>query len=240
MLDAIPHPFSYYGSKHRLSKKYPKPQTSTIIEPFAGTAAYARRYWKPGMQVKLFEINPIVAGVWEWLIDADYDDVMNLPLIQTKADLLEIENKNARNLVAFNLNASSTSPAKTPSKWMLSGLKPKSYWGEVRRRRLAESVHVFDDWQITCCSYEDADTTVNGTWFIDPPYEGKKGSHYKFGSNQIDYNRLGQWVQRLSSQVIVCEGDNAQWLDFQPIGTFAGTSRACTQEKVFIKGFKDA
>ena len=238
--DAIPHPFSYYGSKHRLSSKYPAPETSTIIEPFAGTAAYARRYWRPGIQVKLFEINPVVSGVWEWLIGADYDAVMQLPLIRTKEDLQGIQNKHARNLVGFNLNSSSTSPAKTPSKWMLSGTAPTTFWGEARRKRLAESVHMFDDWQVTCCSYMDVDTSTDGTWFVDPPYEGKKGSHYKFGSDKIDYKQLGRWVQQLSSQVIVCEGDNAQWLDFEPIASISGTSRAKTVEKVFLKGCTNA
>ncbi len=237
--DAISPPFSYYGSKHRLSLKYPAPETSTIIEPFAGTAAYARRYWQPGIKVKLFDINPVVAGVWEWLIGADYDDVMQLPLIRTKEDLQRIQNEHARNLVAFNLNAASTSPAKSPSKWMLSGVR-KGYWGEARRKKLAESVHVFDDWQITCCSYEDVDTSTDGTWFVDPPYQGKRGSHYKFGSNEIDYKKLGQWVQKLSSQLIVCEGNEAQWLDFEPLATCLGASRAKTVEKVFLKGCTNA
>jgi site-specific DNA-adenine methylase len=54
------HPFfSYFGSKYRLAKRYPKPQCDEIIEPFAGSAGYALLY--PQKQVYLYEVyEPLV------------------------------------------------------------------------------------------------------------------------------------------------------------------------------------
>ncbi len=34
-------PFAYYGAKHGLAPKYPRPQHRVIVEPFAGSAAYS-------------------------------------------------------------------------------------------------------------------------------------------------------------------------------------------------------
>jgi hypothetical protein len=52
--------FSYYGSKHRIIDKYPAPVHGRIVEPFAGSAAYATRYyWLP---VTLYDANPKITG----------------------------------------------------------------------------------------------------------------------------------------------------------------------------------
>lgn len=36
--------FGYYGSKSKIAQHYPSPWFDTIIEPFAGSAAYSARY----------------------------------------------------------------------------------------------------------------------------------------------------------------------------------------------------
>jgi len=238
MSQPIPPPFSFYGSKHRLSRCYPRPETQRIIEPFAGTASYSRRYWRPGLEVLLYDIDPIIVGIWEWLIQADFEKVMSLPLVQTREDLEKIEDPNARNLVAFNLNSSSTRPARSPSSWMKSGLKKSTFWGEFRRERLARSVSNFDSWKIENLDYRDIDKDIEGTWFVDPPYIGKKGSHYKHGSGLIDYESLGQWIMNLQTQVIACDADDASYLDFETLSVLSGTSRSRTKELVYKKGFK--
>ena len=38
--------FSYYGSKSKIIKHYPKPTTLKIREPFAGSARYSEMYWE--------------------------------------------------------------------------------------------------------------------------------------------------------------------------------------------------
>ena len=37
--------FYFYGGKRRLARYYPQPQHRVIVEPFAGSAAYACGTW---------------------------------------------------------------------------------------------------------------------------------------------------------------------------------------------------
>ena len=43
MVALIPF-FSYFGSKHSFATEYPAPVYDTVIEPFAGSAAYAHAH----------------------------------------------------------------------------------------------------------------------------------------------------------------------------------------------------
>lgn len=47
--------FSYYGSKSKIIRYYSEPKHDIIIEPFAGSAQYAFKYWDK--QVTLIEKN---------------------------------------------------------------------------------------------------------------------------------------------------------------------------------------
>jgi len=69
--------FSYYGSKTKLIHLYPAPIHDTIIEPFAGAAAYAMAHWQK--QVILYDAYPKIAAVWQYLINATEADIMALP-----------------------------------------------------------------------------------------------------------------------------------------------------------------
>ena len=51
--------FSYFGSKYKLAKHYGAPRFDTVIEPFAGSAAYSL-YWEP-KNVILYDANPEIA-----------------------------------------------------------------------------------------------------------------------------------------------------------------------------------
>lgn len=68
-------------------------------------------------------------------------------------------------------------------------------------------------------------TTIHGdaTWFIDPPYRGRPGSHYRYGSKLIDYTNLAAWCQMLPGQVIVCEQHGADWLPFERLSSSCRT-----------------
>ncbi|MEC5173528.1 DNA adenine methylase [Chryseobacterium nepalense] len=72
--------FYYYGRKKQIAKYYPKPNYDTIIEPFAGSAAYSlyKDNWKK--KVILIEKDEKVYDIWRWLIhDASENDILNLP-----------------------------------------------------------------------------------------------------------------------------------------------------------------
>lgn len=69
--------FSYFGSKYKLAKLYGAPRHDTVIEPFAGSAAYSL-YWEP-KNVILFDKSPIIVSIWNYLITASEKQIMDLP-----------------------------------------------------------------------------------------------------------------------------------------------------------------
>jgi len=74
--------FSYYGSKWRAAPKYPAPVEDTIIEPFAGSAAYALLYYD--RKVILNDLNPTIAALWRYLVNpkTTRDTILKIPLAQ--------------------------------------------------------------------------------------------------------------------------------------------------------------
>src|SRR6266404_8656001 len=78
--------FYYYGGKRRLARFYPSPAYSTIIEPFAGSAAYGVTHLVPVKGVRtverviLVEKDPRVCEIWERLLAMDEDELLNYPI----------------------------------------------------------------------------------------------------------------------------------------------------------------
>ncbi len=217
--------FTYYGGKWRIASHYPKPM-DTIIEPFAGSAGYSLRY--PEKQVHLFDIDPIICGVWDYLIHVSEAEILSLPVDITHVDDANI-NQEAKWLIGFWLNKASTQPGKQPSKWMRSKIRPNSYWGETIKQRIASQVNLIRHWTIEQKSFADIGNE-NATWFIDPPYS-RSGSFYKY--NKIDYNVLTEYCKDRIGKVIVCEQDGADWLPFVPFRTikYATTTTQQTNKK---------
>lgn len=200
--------FSYFGSKVALAKHYPAPEFDTIIEPFAGSAGYSCLHYE--RDVRLYDVDATVVGVWEYLIAATKQDIMGLPLDpESAASLSQAE----RDFIGFWWRRCGAVPSRKPVPWMLTGKYESSFWSEVTRKRIAQQVERINHWKVTLASY---DTIPNGTatWFVDPPYEAQ-GKRYKHCA--IDYPNLARWVRERSGQVIVCEDASATWLPFRPI-----------------------
>jgi hypothetical protein len=208
--------FGYYGGKWRDAlKHYAAPVHDTIVEPFAGSAGYSLRH--ASRKVVLCEIDPVLAGLWKYLISVSAEEIRKLPDIgmdQTVDDLPICEE--AKWLVGFWLNRGTSRPRRGPSRWMRDGIRPGSFWGERVRETVATQVEAIRHWQVFNCSYEECPVTHAATWFVDPPYEGV-GHHYKFGSTGIDYIELATWCKSRPGQVIVCENDGATWLPFDHV-----------------------
>ena len=83
------------------------------------------------------------------------------------------------------------------------------------RDRVASQVDAIKHWRVIEGDYTEA-PDAEATWFIDPPYNNKAGSHYPWGCDKIDYNALGQWCHQRRGQVIACENEGATWLPFRP------------------------
>lgn len=213
--------FSYFGSKYRIAKKYPAPLQDVIIEPFAGSAGYSTRY--PEKSVILYDKDPIVFGIWDFLIKASSAEILSIPdtVLDVEDDLF-FHSQEVKWLVGFWLSKGSASPRKTPSAWNREWTTKgyKAFWGKEIKQRLASQVEKIKHWQIFNTSYINV-PSEKATWFIDPPYQGKCGKSYKM--KDIDYSHLANWCRSREGQTIVCENSEANWLPFSPFITTATT-----------------
>ena len=202
------HPFfSYFGSKFRLAKCYPKPQCDEIIEPFAGSAGYALLY--PEKQVSLYEAYYPIVELWDWLIKVKEEEILALPLGPFDKEHpveSEVSCRPAQLLMGFWLTESQTNASRYPLSKSRGG-----NWSARKRQTIASQLQYIRHWKVQHLSFENI-VNVRATWYIDPPYE-EAGSRYRF--NRIDYPALAQWCKERNGQVIVCEQNNATWLPFE-------------------------
>lgn len=208
--------FSYYGGKWRSAVKYPKPLHAHIVEPFAGSAGYALRY--PDRKVTLCDVDEHICGVWSYLTQVSEAEILALPDVAHGQDVRSLGlPQEVQWLIGFWLNKGSASPCKTPSKWMCE--YPRQFWGQRIRERIAGQLSAIRHWTIKQCRYQDIDDFANATWFVDPLYQ-VKGTHYRHGSGDIDFDHLARWCRQMATkgQVIVCEQEGADWLPFEFFG----------------------
>ena len=214
--------FCYYGGKWRAAPHYPAPTHDIIVEPFAGAAGYATRY--ADRRVLLVERDPTIANLWKYLTRVTPAEILALPaLVPGTVDDLPICQE-ARWLIGFWCNQGTSAPRKSPSAWMRSRARPKSYWGAEVRAILAAQVEAIRHWKVIEGSYESA-PDGEATWFIDPPYQ-LAGKHYRHRLNEGEYNHLGRWCRARRGQVMVCENVGATWLPFEPWRKTQGTPGA--------------
>jgi hypothetical protein len=203
--------FSYYGGKWRAAHLYPAPQHSVVVEPFAGGAGYGLRHFM--REVHLYESDPIVAGLWAYLVSVSPAEILKLPVDVSHVDDVKGPQE-ARWLMGFWFNKGVAQPRKTPSQWMRAGTWPRQFWGQEIRARVAQQVEQIRHWKVHNQGYTEAQD-VEATWFVDPPYDNRAGRHYR---EQVgSYTHLGEWCRTRRGQVLVCENYGAGWLPFQPL-----------------------
>ena len=206
--------FNYYGGKWRIAPRYPAPVYDTIVEPFAGAAGYSMRHYEKN--VVLNDLDPVIVGVWRYLIAAEPEDIMRLPVIGEFDHVDQIDApQGARDLIGFCVNAGASAPRKVPSKWARSRPSGMEFWSVSRRARVAAQVPYIKHWVVKHGAYGHLDTGLEATWFVDPPYQGDAGSQYRHGSGGIDFENLQDFVLSLKGQVIACEGAQSKWLRFR-------------------------
>lgn len=223
--------FPYYGSKWALARRYPPPAYSRVIEPFAGAAGYATYYGC--RDVLLFDADPIIAGLWDYLIRSPAADILALPDMPAVGDSVDNYSlpQEAKWLIGFWLNRGSASPKKSRTAYSARSDKAQLNWGPRAKERIAAQLPSIRGWRVRNASF-DAAPYMRATWFVDPPY-ADKGRHYAVQFS--DFDRLGAWCRGRAGQVIACEGPGAAWLPFEPLGTFK-TSRGMSDEFVFLGG----
>tara|TARA_Y100000592_G_scaffold99055_1_gene173873 strand:+ start:674 stop:1372 length:699 start_codon:yes stop_codon:yes gene_type:complete len=226
--------FSYYGSKWRAGGRVPPPVHRVIVEPFAGSAGYSLRY--PDRQVILYDLDPVIAGIWRFLISAKESEILSLPDLEPgqRVDSLPVCQE-AKDLIGFWCNKGSSQPANIMSKWARNPkyqAMPCNFWGPGIRERIASQQSAIRHWMIVEGTYKHA-ANIKATWYVDPPYAAM-GYCYAKSSKSIDFQALGDWCKARRGQVIVCEQQGANWLPFQPFGAIKST-RGTSKEVVWIK-----
>lgn len=220
--------FPYYGSKWNTARYYPSPRWNHVIEPFAGSAGYALFYDVP--IVTLFDVDPIVVGVWEYLLRVTPDEVLRLPELPEVGDSVDNYQlpQEAKWLIGFWLNRGSAQPKKSRTAYSARTDRAQLNWGPRAKDRIASQLHGLREWRIGQKSYDET-PLLRATWFIDPPY-GEKGKHYR--CRIVNYERVARWVRTRVGQIIVCENVGASWLPFEPLGAYKST-RGVTHEAIY-------
>lgn len=225
--------FGYFGSKHGLSRRYPAPRHETIIEPFAGSAGYATRHHS--RRVILVEKNPLVAGVWRYLLRASPREILALPDLEPGqgADELDVCPE-ARALIGFWLGYGDAAPRNLRSSWMKQH-EPGSSWGRIVRARIASQLDKVRHWQLIEGDFSDA-PDIEADWFVDPPYEV---AGWKYPFHTIDYAELARWCGSRRGQVIVCEQSGATWLPFRPCFEMHTLANESSIEVIWTNGTEE-
>jgi hypothetical protein len=222
--------FPFYGSKWNIARYYPAPRHDVIVEPFAGAAGYSTFYGAP--RARLIDADPIITGIWQYLIRATPEEILALPDLPDAGDSVGDHPRlpqEARWLIGFWLNRGSAQPKLTRTAYSARADKGQLNWGPRAKQRIASQLEGIRGWKVHEGDYSDA-PAIDATWFVDPPYVDK-GRFYRVPFSS--FPELGDWVHTRSGQVIVCEGRGADWLDFRPLGHFK-TSTGRALEVVFL------
>lgn len=203
--------FPYFGAKVRLAPKYPAPRYRTIIEPFAGSAAYAQLHHEH--TVVLYDVDPLVVGAWRFAIQASRKEVDDLPNMKYGDDVGSYPiSPDARCFMQlFTYDGLAGIAGRLAGK--------RCVWNKMRSNA-AELIGSgrFRHWQIFQQSYSTI-ANKEATWFIDPPYQFG-GENY--ASGQPDYAAVSKFCKTRRGQTIVCENTKATWLPFRPLAVHNG------------------
>jgi hypothetical protein len=218
--------WSYYGSKTNIVHLYPPPKYGKIIEPFAGTARYALKYFD--RDVLLVDKYDVIIKIWKWLQQCSPGDVLRLPRRIKPKESLEnysFDCEEAKKLMGFLVSYGVESPRINATDKHLHRPNFVNY----SLMRIANNLFKIKHWKFIHGSYENLPNDL-ATWFIDPPYQFG-GHSYVHSSKDIDFTALAHWSAGRNGQIIVCESAKADWMPFIPIAEHKG--RTGMQKEVF-------
>lgn len=213
--------FSYYGSKSKIVNYYPKPKFDKIIEPFAGSARYALKYWQK--DVLLVDKYELIINIWKWLQQCSKQDILTLPRLQYGDEIPNTLTEIEKSFILYNLHRGRAIPSNKIGKF-------SDCW-EYTIKTTADNIEKIKHWEIKLGSFDEIENT-EATWFIDPPYQFG-GQYYKESNRNIDFVKLSEWCKNRNGQVIVCENTKANWLDFKPMVQIQGQANTNTVEAIW-------
>jgi hypothetical protein len=221
-------PFSYYVGKSKIAHLYPPPKFDTIIEPFAGVAAYAFRYWERDVIVN--DLDPMTTAMWAFLTDpqaADFVERLVPAKVTVGMRVSEILPEDApRGLVGL-LQAEAVQGIQGTAlrdKITACGVRQ---WNRALKYKLLEIVIPrVRHWRVSADHYKNL-PNMAATWFVDPPYNNPAGAIYR--TVDVNYEYLAEWCRTRTGQTIVCENVGATWLPFAHLTKANGFRPAAQQ-----------
>ncbi len=210
--------WSYYGSKSKIINIYPPPKYGKIIEPFAGSARYALKYWD--RDVLLVDKYIGIFMAWEYVINASKKDVFSLPKLKPGDNINDFDiSDGEKHLLSFLVNVGNTGR---------NTMTDRSFgMYDQQIKNIGNNVFKVKHWKINLGSYEEI-KNQEATWFIDPPYQFG-GHEYKENNKNIDFGSLANWSIDRKGQTIVCENTKADWMDFKPMKEMQGQVHKTTE-----------
>ena len=216
--------WSYYGSKSKIVRYYPKPKHSKIIEPFAGSAKYALKYFD--RDVLLVDKYEPIIKLWKWLQKCSPSDIKKLPILKQGDDIRKIKGlcEEEKILLGYGAQAGVAIYGNTVTEAGTRNMK-------TMLRNITGNLHKIKHWEIRLGDYSEIENE-EASWFIDPPYQFG-GHKYKHSNKKIDFEQLAKWCNGRDGQVIVCENMKATWLDFVPMKKIQGLAQTGTVEAIW-------
>lgn len=217
--------WSYYGAKTNIIDRYPPPKYGKIIEPFAGTALYALKYFD--REVLLVDKYEVIVKIWKWLQLCSPGDILGLPRFLNPGDTIDkisFDCEEAKLLYGFLMGKGNERPRNTVTNRIAVDRPNFINYSLIR---IAGNLEKIRHWVIIHGSYEQLKNET-ATWFIDPPYQFG-GKSYIEGSKNIDFLELGPWCESRQGHVIVCENTKANWMRFKPMLSQRGSIFTTTE-----------
>lgn len=228
--------FKHFGSKARLAALLPPPAHRTIIEPFAGSAAYSVQHATPRHDVLLFDTDDRVCLVWDYLIHATQAEILSLPVdhFLRGGDLRDLTLGEPQRLLIQRWLSISGTHAYRLAPCLLADRAggAGTTWSEPVRFRIARQVEQIRHWKIHHAPYSAA-PDIEAHWHIDPPYEANAHGFVEYRCEPLDYAALAEWCRARRGDVTVHEQHGATWLPFETLREKHTTNRTLEGERVF-------
>lgn len=220
--------FKHFGSKARLAYRLPPPRFDTLIEPFAGSAAYTVLHAKPHHRVLLYDTDERVCTVWEYLIGASERDIMALPVdhFLKGGDIRDLNLQRPEYLLIQRWLSISGTHSHFLAPCLIADRKGQAgnVWDHHTRRRIARQVEMIKHWKIYNEPYT-ASPDIEAHHHVDPPYQHNKAGFSEYKCDPPDYVALAEWCRSRRGDITVHEQYGADWLPFETLKSNHSTSR---------------
>jgi site-specific DNA-adenine methylase len=237
--------FKFFGSKWRTCSILPEPLYETIIEPFAGSAAYSLHHAEKN--VILYEENECIYNLWSFLInEATEKDILSVPfsseVIHLTNNIQDLDLSDGQKLfMKYWQYTNNTSNSWKISTWIGHGGGGLS---KTIRERCANQLQYIKHWKLGGRDGMQAFIQNDATYFVDPPYQFLYAKEYH--TKPIDYDKLSKSILNVQGQVICCEAINPTTLQaptYLPFTTYdhksirygADKRSKPTKELIYIK-----